>query len=75
MIQKEFSELNAQYCIYTVMTVEDLIIITADINKCALNISGCAHNCTNNNGSYNIMCSCSAGYGLDSSRHLCEGAK
>ena len=43
----------------------------SDIDECALNTDGCAHNCFNIIGSY--TCSCRTGYSLATDRQSCEG--
>ena len=43
----------------------------ADVDECALNISGCSQNCTNTIGSY--FCSCYPGYQLDIGNETCIG--
>ena len=42
-----------------------------DINECGTNNGGCAHNCTNNQGSF--MCSCRSGFQLASDGMGCDG--
>lgn len=42
-----------------------------DINECAVNNSGCDHLCENTNGSF--VCSCDAGYALNSDGYQCHG--
>ena len=43
----------------------------ADINECALGISGCTDVCTNIVGSY--YCTCQTGYELTNDNHTCTG--
>ena len=43
-----------------------------DINEC-VGLSGCAHICTNTNGSYE--CSCYSGYQISSNSRTCVGKK
>ena len=42
-----------------------------DINECAADNGGCAHNCANNVGGY--ACSCDDGYELNEDKHNCTG--
>ena len=42
-----------------------------DINECLTNNGGCAHNCTNYNGTYG--CSCASGYTLNANGKSCTG--
>ena len=42
-----------------------------DIDECAENTDGCAHNCHNTAGSY--YCSCNTGYRLNADGHACDG--
>ena len=48
-----------------------LIVFLADIDECALNISGCNQKCTNTIGSY--FCSCYLGYKLNKDNETCIG--
>ena len=48
-----------------------MIIFLADIDECALNISGCNQKCTNTIGSY--FCSCYPGYQLYKDNETCIG--
>ena len=48
-----------------------MLIFHADIDECALNISGCNQNCSNTIGSY--ICSCYPGYTLDKDNETCIG--
>ena len=43
----------------------------SDINECAIDMDGCAHDCINTIGSY--VCSCRTGYRLASNGHSCLG--
>ena len=43
----------------------------ADIDECALGISGCEQVCHNYDGGYS--CECYSGYVLDSDQHNCSG--
>ena len=42
-----------------------------DINECSTNNGGCAHNCTNTQGSF--TCSCRSGFQLASDGRDCNG--
>ena len=42
-----------------------------DKNECLTNNGGCAHNCTNYNGTYG--CSCASGYTLSDNGKSCTG--
>ena len=42
-----------------------------DINECTTNNGGCLQTCTNTSGSF--VCSCMAGYTLDSDSRSCNG--
>ena len=48
-----------------------LIVFLADIDECALNISGCNQKCTNTIGSY--FCFCYSGYKLNKDNETCIG--
>lgn len=51
-----------------------LLIILADIDECKREDNGgCAHNCTNTDGSY--YCNCTSGYKLNDDRRNCSGKK
>ena len=43
----------------------------SDIDECEQGISGCEHNCINNNGSFS--CSCNNGYKLAVDNKSCPG--
>lgn len=43
----------------------------ADIDECSDNNGGCAHTCSNSDGSFS--CGCEAGYSLGSDGLACEG--
>ena len=55
------------------MHCNEFIVLTLDMNECALNISGCSQNCTNTIGSYE--CSCYSGYQLAVDLMSCSGSK
>ena len=46
-------------------------LLPPDINECSTNNGGCAHNCTNTQGSF--RCSCRSGFQLASDRRGCNG--
>ncbi len=48
-----------------------IIIPPADINECVLQLDGCQHICTNNDGGYD--CSCNMGFELDMDGLTCSG--
>ena len=48
-----------------------LSFLTSDIDECALGNGGCAHNCSNTDGSFSCMCS--EGYELDEDGQKCNG--
>ena len=43
----------------------------ADIDECAVGISGCSQTCTNTDGNY--LCNCSLGYQISSNNRTCVG--
>lgn len=50
-----------------------ILYYSIDINECAANNGGCAHNCQNTVGSF--RCSCRTGYTLSSNGRSCNGKK
>ena len=52
------------------MTINYKFYTILDIDECALGIDQCAHMCHNTNGSY--ICSCNAGYLLNSDLFNCD---
>ena len=48
-------------------------IYLSDVNECSTNNGGCNQVCTNNIGSF--VCSCNAGYELDSDERTCVGKR
>ena len=46
-------------------------LLPPDINECSVNNGGCAHNCTNTQGS--LTCSCRSGFQLASDGMSCNG--
>ena len=53
------------------MLIDALVVVHTDINECENAIGGCNHVCTNTIGSF--LCSCNAGYELDSDQRTCVG--
>ena len=45
--------------------------ITVDIDECTADTDGCAHNCSNNVGSF--TCFCNDGYRLNEDGKACDG--
>ena len=52
-------------------TINNSPCFIIDINECAEDTDGCAHQCTNTISSY--FCTCNSGYSLDSDQHGCTG--